>query len=341
MNKLRSAIIGCGNIHEAHADSIKNNEDAELVAVVDIKENRAKRTAIKYGCKYFQDYLELKNLDLDVVHICTPHDLHVSMAINMMKNGYDVLVEKPIALNLKEANKMNNFSKKSGRRLGVVFQNRFNKNSQYVKKIIQKKEMGKILGIKGFVTWHRDKDYYLKDEWRGSYNTEGGGVLISQAIHTLDLIQWFGGKIDSVKGSRDIRVLDDIIEVEDTAEATLYFADNTVGLFYATNCFSTNSPVEIEIHFEKGIVRLIGNKLIVNNKEINFSDDKNRNDSYKNYWGYGHEKLIDGFYKDILHKTNLFTIDGSEGIKSLKLIEGINISHKTGKKYDLYSGDET
>ncbi len=275
----------------------------------------------------------MKDLDIDVVHICTPHHLHISMALDMMKLGYEVIVEKTITLNIKEAEKMINFSKNKSRLLGVVFQNRFNKTSQYVKEIIEKKEMGKILGIKAFVTWDRDAEYYIKDPWRGTYKESGGGVLISQAIHTLDLVQWFGGEIKAVKGSIDTRILNDIIEVEDTAEATLYFKNGNIGLFYATNCYSDNSPIEIEIHLEKGKIKIIGDKLFIDNKEVKFDNDKNNNSDYKKYWGTSHQKLIEGFYKDVINKTNKYIIDGFEGAKSIKIIEGILKSNISGEKY--------
>lgn len=330
--KLNSAIIGCGNIYKAHADAIQNSKIAELIAVVDINEERAKKAAENYNVKFLTNYQNLRNYDIDIVHICTPHHLHVPMALNLMKFGYDVIVEKPIALNNKEAEKVIDYSKKRGRHLGVVFQNRFNKSSKFVKDIIKSNKKGKILGIKAFVTWDRDAEYYLKDPWRGTYNESGGGVLISQAIHTLDLVQWFGGEIEAVKGSIDTRVLDDIIEVEDTAETTLYFSNGNIGLFYASNCYSDNSSIEIEIHFEKGKIKIIGDKLFVDNKEIKFDSNKNDNISYKKYWGTSHQKLIEGFYKDIINKDNKYIIDGFEGTKSIKIIDGIVKSNLTGKK---------
>ncbi|MGP3778286.1 Gfo/Idh/MocA family protein [Halanaerobium saccharolyticum] len=335
MKKLKTAIIGCGNIHQVHADIIKNSDNTELEYVVDIKENRAKKSAEKYNCKYLTDYKDLLDKNLDSVHICTPHFLHSSMAIDFLNSEINVLVEKPLALNYKEAQKVIKADQNSSAKLGVCFQNRFNENIQRAREIIDSSELGELKGIKGIVTWHRDQNYYLKDDWKGYYKTEGGGVLINQAIHTLDLIQWFGGEIEAVKGNIDTRVLEDIIEVEDTADATLYFKNNAVGIFYATNGFSANSPVEIVVDFEKGSLRLFGDQLFVQkeNEIKQFSEEKES--KYKAYWGYGHQKLIESFYQAIINNNNKNLIKAEEGIKTLELINKINNSSKKRKKYYL------
>jgi len=335
MKKLKTAIIGCGNIHQVHADIIKNSDNTELEYVVDIKENRAKKSAEKYNCKYLTDYKDLLDKNLDSVHICTPHFLHSSMAIDFLNSEINVLVEKPLALNYKEAQKVIKADQNSSAKLGVCFQNRFNENIQRAREIIDSSELGELKGIKGIVTWHRDQNYYLKDDWKGYYKTEGGGVLINQAIHTLDLIQWFGGEIEAVKGNIDTRVLEDIIEVEDTADATLYFKNNAVGIFYATNGFSANSPVEIVVDFEKGSLRLFGDQLFVQkeNEIKQFSEEKES--KYKAYWGYGHQKLIESFYQAIINNNNKNLIRAEEGIKTLELINKINNSSKKRKKYYL------
>jgi len=262
------------------------------------------------------------------------------MAIKFLKENINVLVEKPLALNYEDGRKLIKAAAKSKAQLGVSFQNRFNENNQRAKKIINDGSLGKIKGIKGLVTWHRDKDYYLKDEWKGFYDTEGGGVLINQAIHTLDLIQWFGGTVEAVKGNIDTRVLDKVIEVEDTADATLYFKDGFTGIFYATNAFSSNSPIEIEIDCEKGNMRLFDDQLIIKKENQLDSFIENNDSDYKAYWGYGHQILIDSFYDDLENEIKENTITAAEGIKTLELIKGINTSSKTGKKYYLKGADK-
>ncbi|NLM96814.1 MAG: Gfo/Idh/MocA family oxidoreductase [Halanaerobiaceae bacterium] len=335
MKRLKVGIIGCGNISGVHADAVRKSQRAELAAVVDIVEERAKRAGEKYQCPYFTDYRDISNIGLDLVHICTPHYLHHSMAIDMMEAGLDVLVEKPLAVNTAEAEKMLRTAEKTGRKLGIVYQNRFNENALAVRRIIDEKRYGRILGIKGVLTWFRDKAYYQQDQWRGFYKTEGGGVLISQAIHTLDLLCWFAGDVEAVKGSIDTRVLEEIIEVEDTAEAVIYFKNGVTGLFYASNCFASNSPVEIDIVFEKASLKLIGDRFLLKDygEEIYRQDGKKT--EYKSYWGQGHERLIEGFYSDILEGREGNIIRAEEGLKTLQVIEGIYSSSRSGEKYFL------
>lgn len=335
MKKLKTAIIGCGNISGVHVNAINKSNKAELVAVVDIIEERAKKAAKLHDCKYFTDYRDLSKMDLDVVHICTPHFLHYPMAVDMLESGFNVLVEKPLAITVKQAAEMIETAAINGQRLGVVYQNRFNENALLVKKIIAEKIYGNILGIRGFLTWCRDKKYYQQDKWRGYYKTEGGGVLINQAIHTLDLLSWFVGDVRAIKGHVDTRVLNDIIEVEDTAEATIYYENGVVGLFYASNCFATNSPVEIEISFEKGSLKLIGDNLLITGDGKEYYNMKKKSSKYKSYWGNGHLKLIEGFYSDIIEDKEENIIKGEEGLKTLQLIEGIYTSSRTGNKYIL------
>lgn len=336
MEKLKIAVIGCGNIFPVHADLITAWEQADLMAVVDIEKSRAKKAADKYNCAYYTNYKEmLKNERLDIVHICTPHYQHSSMAIDFMENSLDVLVEKPVALNSQRAAKMIKVAKNTGRRLGVVFQNRFNENNIKAKEILRSGRLGPIKGIKAIITWHRDEEYYLQDEWRGKFATEGGGVLINQAIHTLDLMQWFVGEMESVKGHVDTRCLQSVIEVEDTAEANIFFKNGSHGIFYASNCFSANSPIQIEIVCKKGSILLEGGNLQIDSNEIADQYIDTKTTTYKSYWGYGHKTLIEGFYKDVLAGTNKYTISAEEGIKSLQLIEGIYESSKTASLVEI------
>lgn len=191
MKKLNSAIIGCGSIHTVHAEALVSSAHANLYAVCDIDEARASNSAEKYNCRAFSDYHEMLNdSNIDVVHICTPHYLHAPMAIAAMKSGKHVLCEKPIATSTGDAEEMIRVSRETGKKLGICFQNRYNTTSQKIKDTLVSGKAGKILGAKAFVTWHRDKSYYDSGEWRGTWEKEGGGVLImgdgdNYSIHGL------------------------------------------------------------------------------------------------------------------------------------------------------------
>lgn len=327
MIKLRAAIVGCGAIYGNHAEALTKYENVELASVCDINEEKAAKAADKYKCKYYTDYNEmLKNEELDVVHICTPHYLHASMSILAMKSGKHVLTEKPMAISILDAQEMIKVSKDTGKRLGVCFQNRFNATSVRIKEVIESGEVGSVIGAKGFVTWHRDAPYYTNSEWRGSWETEGGGVLINQSIHTLDLLQWFLGDINNIKGSTDTRLLEDAIEVEDTAEATIKFNTGASAIFYATNCYAIDSPVEIEIICEKAVLRLTEDLTIsYKNGEIEHTTDADKATGEKSYWGSSHKLLINDFYKKLIAGID-FSIDGEQGITAIQMIHAIYTS---------------
>ncbi|MFP4016592.1 MAG: Gfo/Idh/MocA family protein [Halanaerobiales bacterium] len=333
MKKLKVAVIGCGNIFPVHANAIDASANAELRAVVDINEDRAVRAAEEYNCNFYVDCRQfLANEDIDVAHICTPHHEHAPIAMKLLKAGIDVLVEKPLAINTKQAAQIIATAKEYNRSLGVVFQNRFNENVLKAKNLLFSSSLGKIKGIKGIVTWFRDKAYYQQADWRGKFSTEGGGVLINQAIHTLDLLQWFGGDIEAIQGHVSTRCLNSVIEVEDTADATIFFKSGAIGIYFATNCYSSNSPVVIEFDCERGKLILDGGNLVVETEDECEEYNESQCCEYKSYWGYGHKTLIDGFYQDILHETSDFTVSGEEGIKTLKMIETIYKSSDNGKK---------
>ena len=338
MDQIKAAIIGCGAIYRNHADALKSSGIAHLAAVVDINEERAKVAASQYGCSYYTDYREmLKDSSIQVVHICTPHYLHASMSIEAMKAGKHVFTEKPMALDEAQAEEMIEKSKLYGKHLGVCFQNRCNNTSIKAKEMLSKGSLGKVLGAKGFVTWHRDEPYYTESGWRGSFKTEGGGVLINQAIHTIDLMQWLVGGVNEIKANVDTRLLDKVIEVEDTADATMYFNNGAVGLFYATNCYTTNSPVEVEIHCEKGRLSLVENDLylIEGSTRTLLVTDKSEDPTYKSYWGVSHKTLIDKFYKSVATPGLCEYVTAEDGIETMKIINGIYKSSALGKKIRL------
>ncbi len=338
MGKLGVAVIGCGSIHGVHADAITASQLSRLVCVVDIDEGRARASAAKYGCRWYVDYLEaIKDDEVDVVHICTPHYLHSSMAIEAVRAGKHVLVEKPVAISVSQAQEMAQESKKHGRYIGVCFQNRFNPESQKAKEIIDSGEIGAVKGVKGIVTWYRTREYYLESGWRGKFATEGGGVLINQSIHTLDLMQWLGGGVKAVKASVATNLLGDAIEVEDTADALLFFKNGARGIFYATNCYVANSPVEIEIVCEKATLKLCDGTLVMEqgeNKQLLVGKESGQT-AYKSYWGRSHAILIEEFYKAILGGDPKHIISVEEGMESLKIIDGIYKSSSTGNVINI------
>ena len=331
--KFKIAIIGCGLISKNHFLALQNIPIAKCIAVCDIDLSKAQEAATKHGIsRVYTDYREmLKKEDIDVVHICTPHYLHAQMTIDCFEYGKHVLCEKPMALTVEDAKKMIAARDKAGKQLAVCFQNRYNESSIYMKRFLQKNCLGKLIGARAQVTWNRKPEYYTTSTWRGKWATEGGGVLINQAIHTFDLLQWLTCEIKSVEATMSTKRLKESIEVEDTIDVLMTGKNSERLLFYASNCYVINAPVEIEVICEKGSLKLVGNKVTTiqgNYEEVN---DFSSGTVYgKDYWGSGHGFLIEDFYKS-LYTNTLFQISGEEAITSVKLLEAVYSSAKNNQ----------
>lgn len=306
MEKLRVGIIGCGKIFPMHAVSVSKQEQAELAAVCDCKEERARAAAEAYGCRWYTDYKEMMEKErLDSVHICTPHFLHPEMAIYALNHGLHVLTEKPMAIKLSDAKQMEQAARDNGRALMVSFQNRFNPGSLLIKRMLKEGELGNILSARAIVTWSRSDEYYSHSDWKGTWEMEGGGVVIDQAIHTLDLMNWYmNGEIEYVEASMGNRA-HEIIKVEDCAEGVIRYKNGVNACFFAVNYYAYDAPVELELYCEKGTVKLLGEKACVAlNDGREYIADKNPTETFdfgnvKQYWGVGHMKEIAHFYQSI------------------------------------------
>lgn len=295
---MRSAIVGCGTIAKLHADVIRGISNNQLVALCDTKLERAIEYAKEYGDKA-RAYATLEEMlekeKIDILHICTPHYLHVPMAIYGLTHGSHVFMEKPPAITREQFLELELVKHK--RMLGICFQNRYNKSTKAVKEILQSVETGKIKGARAFVTWSREAKYYLDSEWRGSWSTEGGGTLINQAIHTIDLLVQFVGKPLRTEAHMINHRLKNIIEVEDTFEAFIEFEAGPVCV-YATNAFSYNAPIFIELECENVIIRLEDSEVtcIYPDGRKEHIDCSKGNTIGKDYWGTGHSACIQDFY---------------------------------------------
>ena len=338
MKKYRVGIIGCGNIFPMHAVSLKNLKETELVAVCDIKEERAKEKANEFSCDYYQDYQEMiARGGLDVVHICTPHYLHALMTICAAEAGLHVLTEKPMSISKDEARKMIATCDENKVTLGVIFQNRYNPGSQLIKKTLTSGKLGKIYGVKMAVTWKRTDEYYSKSDWKGTWDKEGGGVVIDQAIHTMDLMRWFiNSDIEYVEANIANRG-HLLIDVEDLAEGVIKFKNNILGSFYTINYYSHDAPVSIEIHCERGLASITGDTGIIkfkNGREILAQRDPRESFDYgnsKSYWGVSHIKQITNYYES-LSKGIAPEITGREAYKTQEMVGAIYQSGKTGER---------
>ncbi|MDQ1910352.1 Gfo/Idh/MocA family oxidoreductase [Paenibacillus sp. GD4] len=334
MKKLGIAIIGCGAISGVHLKAVSGSKLGELKAVVDTNLELAQRAAEEYGCDYYSDYHEmLKREDVDIVHICTAHFQHSPMAVDVLKAGKHVLTEKPMAENDAAARRMLEAAELYPNvQLGVIFQNRYNPSARKMKDYVDSGELGRLLGMKGLVAWSRTAAYY-QSEWKGKWETEGGGALINQSIHTLDLLQWLGGDIEYVKGSISNDSLEGVIEVEDSAHAYIAFKNGAKAVFYATNAYIKNSPVEIEVVFERGTLYQRGDYLYLeqDGKQTQLCEPVVNDLGVKSYWGVSHKVQIEDFYEHIAEGRK-FWLDGPEGYKGFRLVMDIYDSSRSGQK---------
>ncbi|WJH34594.1 Gfo/Idh/MocA family oxidoreductase [Paenibacillus sp. CC-CFT747] len=347
MKKYKAGIIGCGNIFPMHAASIQLSDIAEVEAVCDVKEDRAKNSAAKYNCNYYTDYEEmLEKADIDVVHICTPHYNHADIAIAAANKGKHVLTEKPMSISIEQAKEMVEACERNGVTLGVIFQNRYNPGSQLIKNAIQDGSLGQILGAKCSVTWKRTDDYYKKSDWKGTWSKEGGGVLIDQAIHTMDLMRWFVGEDIEYVDAQIANRAHEKIEVEDSAEGVIKFTNGVFAGFFAINYYSYDAPVEIEIHGVKGIAKMVADRATITyNDGTEITRDKNPNEvidygeGVKIYWGVSHSKQIRDYYYS-LQAGKAPYIDGREAMKTQEMIAAVYQSGKENKRVYLNSPED-
>ncbi len=310
MKKFRVGIIGCGRISRFHGMPAAAQECVDLRAVCDLVPERAEAMAKlfrgdhKTAVKTYTDYVEMiKKEKLDIVHICLPHYLHAPVAIAAMKLGCDVLTEKPMAISMKQAEDMVKASKKTGRKLGVIFQNRYNAGTQLIKQCLDSGRLGKILAAKCNVTWFRPDSYYTESDWKGTWDKEGGGSIIDQAIHTLDLMCWFCGyDIDTVDCTLANRTHQGVIEVEDCADGLITFKSGIRASFWCMNYYNHDAEVELELTCENGkaMMKAESATIVLNDgRKFSASPDPSFAFNYgggPSYWGASHYKEISDFY---------------------------------------------
>lgn len=326
MEKFKVAVIGCGTISVMHLDSIVNIGLCDLVAVCDVKEDRAKKAAEKYNTKYYTDYKKMIECEkLDAVHICLPHHIHTTVSQYALSNGIHVLSEKPMSIDYKSAEDTVLLAEEKGLNYGIIFQCRYNTPSNLIKSRVTDGKLGRVKCANLLLTWDRSDDYYSKSDWKGTWEKEGGGVIIDQAIHSLDLANWF---IDSnpvsVQSSLHNRN-HAIMEVEDTAEGLVRYENGALLSFYTMNHYMCNDPIQIKMICENGkAVLSYGEATITyDNGEVEHVDNvPQKMVSYsggKDYWGTQHAVQILQFYKALLGEEPLKTT-GREALNTHKII---------------------
>ncbi len=311
---------------------IADSGTASLAAVTSRREERAKHFAARWGLGLWYDDHDqmLQEAEIDAVVINTPHYLHYRMALDAIKAGIHTLVDKPMALSLKEADDLIQEAEKRNVKLGVIFQSRFDPVFRKVRMAAQEGKFGRLILGEAVVKWYRSEDYYEESSWRGCWATEGGGVLINQAIHTIDLLLWIMGTPKVLSAQTD--TFSHKIEVEDLAVAIIRFENGALGVVQGSTAIYPGLPTRLEIHGTKGTAIMEGEVLkrwsILGEEEEIAQEGKEGLMSWARpelVPAANHASMIKDFSQAILEDREPY-VNGAEGRKSLELIRGIYAS---------------
>jgi predicted dehydrogenase len=353
LNRLKFAIIGCGRISKKHVEALVNNQqEAELVAVCDVIEDKAKAIKALYekqiGYSKVTSYTNYKEMlvteEIDVVAIATESGYHADITVDCLNTGCHVIVEKPMALSTQDADRMIEAAKKNKRKLCVCHQNRFNPPIQLLKRAIDDGRFGKLVNGTARILWNRNDAYYAQADWRGTYRLDGG-TLMNQCIHNIDLLTWMvGSEVDNVYAQIDTFLRS--IEAEDFGAIVVRFKNGVIGIIEGSACvFPENLEETLSIFGEKGTAVIGG--IAVNKIETwRFADGLDKEEEImarqgedpESVYGYGHTPL----YKDMIYaiKENREPyITGEDGKKAISIILAAYKSQQTGQPVKFPLGD--
>ena len=328
-------LIGSGNITQTHARAARAIPGVQISAIYGTNPQSLARLAAEHHAKPFADFAAfLAHKPLDLVIIGTPSGLHAEQGIAAAQHGLHVLTEKPIDITTKNADALIDAADKANVKLAVIFQDRLKPNIQRLKHWLDAGFLGKPLLVDARVKWYRPPDYYSNSTWRGTFALDGGGALINQAIHTVDLLLWLLGDVVRVQ-ARTATVLHKI-EAEDTAVATLEFASGTVGTLLATTAAYPGYPRRLEITGTEGTVILEHDRIVaadLRNPPTDFAalttGDSNQSATSAAVTDIsGHRAVLEDFLHAIANDTRP-NCDGHEGRRSLALVESIYNSART------------
>lgn len=343
-DRVRCGVVGVGGMGSGHLAIIPKLEEVELTAVADTDEKALRSAAEKTGVRGFKRHEDLLESGLvDMVLIATPHYFHPPIAIDAFSRGIHVLSEKPLSVTVSQADAMIAAARKSGKKFGIMYQMRTSPVNQAVHRLIQGGALGEIYRTAMIMGWYRSQAYYDSGGWRATWSGEGGGVLINQAPHLLDLFSWLAGLPSRITGNTRTRLHH--IEVEDEAYALLDYPNGAHGYLYAS---TTEVPGQdhIEICGDRGKLMIRGGKATFWKVDGSISE---HNAASTEMWGSpkapeqpleipegqeGHGVITRNFARSILYNEPLIA-PGEEGLNAVELINGIILSGKTNRPVDV------
>lgn len=335
---VKFAIVGCGSIAHTHAHALEGIPKAKLIAVYSRNMLTAKAFADTYHCRAYSDYAALINdKNIDCIVFCTPSGLHAEMAVQAAAAQKHVVVEKPIDITLEKADLLIETAEKHNVKLAVVFQRRFSKDIQKLKNMLMQNKLGKIYYCGCYVKWYRSEEYYKSAAWRGTWELDGGGVLMNQAIHFIDILHYLLGDIKEV--SAQCVTLGHDIPVEDVAVAALKYQNGALGVIEATTAAYPGIGARIDIFGEQGTVIWENDEIVycaIKGRNVDNSVNKSTNTGAASP-GIGF-MLHQQFYLRMIDAINLnceVPVSGRDGKKALATVLAIYKSAREGKKVEL------
>jgi predicted dehydrogenase len=341
--KFKVGIVGVGTIADIHAQAIRRSSGLEICSFYSRNKERAKSAGEKYHKKWTTDWENfIFDTDLDVVSICTPNGNHMDYGIKGAKAGKHVIVEKPIEVNLARARKLINTCQEQGVKLAVIYQSRFTPSIMWMKEQINKGIIGNLFMGDAYIKWFRSQEYYDSGEWRGTLALDGGGVLINQAIHTIDVLQWLMGGVKSLFAQIDT-FTHDRLEGEDNAVAALRFHNGAIGVIEGSTSIKPAQARKIEIHGSKGSAILDGDevKILLDNKILTPPNEEEKKQeatgSSSPLAGFSIEPHKNQFeaIAEAISKDKEPPVTGRESLDSLAIVMAIYESSKSNKVIDL------
>lgn len=336
MKTIGFGMIGCGMISEIHAKAISEIEGSKVVAGYDPVPGRAKAFGEKFGCRGYDNLDEfLQDSELDAVIIATPSGLHLDGALAAINEGKAVLVEKPIEITLERIDKIIKAAEEKDVILGGIFHSRYFPVPELIKKTVESGRLGKIAMADAQVKWYRSQEYYDSGKWRGTWALDGGGALMNQSIHAIDLLQWFMGPVKEISG-RCRTIAHERIEVEDSAVATCVFENGALGVIEGTTCAWPGFLKRIQICGSEGTIVMEEESLKVwemknptaedeeiRRKYLGVESAQNGGAGDPSTLGYEGHKLEITDFADAVRNHRKPMIDGNEARKAVEIIEAI------------------
>src|SRR5665647_1994931 len=340
-------IVGAGMISHFHAKAIAAIANASLIGIYSIHKDKSDVFAAKYNCTAYDTLDEMLTLpQIDIVCVCTPSGIHLDPAIKCIEAGKHCLIEKPLEVTLEKCDQIIEAAQNAGVKIGVIFPSRFYEASKQLKKAMDEKRFGDLVLGDAYIKWNRSAEYYKSGKWRGTWEYDGGGALMNQGIHSVDLLQWYMGPVESVQ-SVAANIWHKDIEVEDTIVTTLKFTNGALGTIECSTAVFPGALKRIEIMGTEGTVILEENNLIKWKFMHPMDEDQviihSIGEGYTLQGGVsnpadinfiGHKKQIE----DMMHSVEIGgnpLIDGVEGRKSVEIILAIYESANSGKTVRL------